>query len=383
MNRRRFRQPTLFESAPASVVADIFDPARLTQARVLASMTKQELAVALGVSPAAVGQYEAGITVPRPDHLSRLAEVLGYPLPFFAKGRPFVRIDASMAHFRSLRSTRVGQRAKAMEVTEQLWELTNALERHVELPAVDLPSVANDATAVSVTPETAAREVRKYWGIGPGPLRHVVRTLEVHGLVVSLVSFAGEDVARVDAFSTSSLPRPLIILTPDRANDVYRHRFTACHELGHLLLHKNVIPGDLEQEKEANRFAAELLTPAVEIADELPARIRIPALEEIGRRWGVSAKSLVRRSKELGLVSEVSARRVYQRLEQARGAGLMRPEPITNYAGEIPVLLSSAFELAQQHGLDLKTLAAELAWPMKRIRQLLGQPDNRPTLRLV
>jgi Zn-dependent peptidase ImmA (M78 family)/transcriptional regulator with XRE-family HTH domain len=380
---RRYRQPPLFQPTAAAAVADLFDPLRLTQARVLAGLTKQELADALGVSAAAVGQYEAGITVPRPDHIKRLAEVLDYPLAFFAKGRPYVRIDASMAHFRSLRSTRVGQRTKAMEVAEQQWELTNALEQHVELPVVDLPPIGPDRRSAVAEPEAAAREVRKHWGIGPGPFRHVVRTLEVHGIIVSLVSMTEEDVARVDAFSTSMLPRPLIILTPDRANDVYRHRFTACHELGHLLLHRNVIPGDLEQEKEADRFAAELLTPADEITGELPVRVRVPALEEISRRWGVSVKSLILRCKELGLISDVSARRAYQRLEQARAAGLLRPEPITNYPGETPALLSSAFELAEQHGLELKTLAAELAWPLRRVRQFLGQPDPRPSLRLV
>jgi len=316
--------------------------------------------------------------VPRADHLKKLAQVLDYPLEFFAMGRPQVRIDASTGHFRSLRSTRVNQRAKAMELAEQLWELTNALERHVELPGVDLPHIEAD-----VGPEVAAREVRKQWGIGRGPFPHVVRTLELHGIVLSLVSIADEDVARVDAFSTSALPRPLVILTPDRANDVYRHRFTACHELGHLLLHRNAIPGDLEQEREADRFAAELMTPASEIADELPVRVRIPELEDVGRRWGVSVKSLVRRCKELGLLSDVSARRMYQRLEQIRSVGLMRTEPITKYAGETPILLSAAFELAEQHGLELKDLARELAWPIRRVRQLLGQPDRRPSLRLV
>ncbi|WP_432830501.1 XRE family transcriptional regulator [Dactylosporangium sp. CA-092794] len=379
---RRFRQPSLFESPAAATVADLFDPVRLTQARVLAGRTKHELAEDLGVSAAAVGQYEAGITAPRPDHLKRLAEVLGYPLAFFAKGRPYVRIDASMAHFRSLRSTRVGQRAKAMEVAEQVWELTNALERHIELPPVNLPAIGSEKSARPIGPESAAREVRKFWGIEAGPFRHAVRTLEIHGVVVSLVSM-DEDVARVDAFSTSIFPRPLVILTPDRANDVYRHRFTACHELGHLLLHRNVIPGDLEQEKEADRFAAELLAPAAEIADELPARFRLQALDEISRRWGVSVKSLVRRCRELGIISDASARRSYVRLQQATDSGLLRPEPITKFQGETPVLLLSAFELAEQHGLELKTLAAELAWPHRRVRQLLGQPDPRPSLRLV
>jgi Zn-dependent peptidase ImmA (M78 family) len=293
-----------------------------------------------------------------------------------------------MAHFRSLRSTRVGQRAKAVAVVEQLWELAHALELRIEFPAVDLPDIhdhpGSGPGSGPVAPEAAARKLRRHWGLGPGPLRHLVRTMEMHGILVALLPVAAtDDVARVDAFSTSRLPRPLVILTPDRANDVYRHRFTAAHELGHLLLHTDITPGDIEQEREADRFAAELLTPAAEIEPELPARLRVPALEPIGRRWGVSVDSLVRRSRELGLATDVTSRRAYQRLQQLRTAGLLRPEPITTYPGETPTLLSSAFDLAEQHGLTLTELAAELAWPTTTVCALLGRPATRPTLTLV
>lgn len=378
------RQPSLFESATAAAVADAFDPARLTQARVLAGMTKQALAAKLRVSPAAVGQYEAGVITPRADHIDALARFLDVPVAFFAAGRPHARVDASMAHFRSLRSTRVGQRARAVAFVEQLWELTHALELRVELPEVDLPDLDAHSSDDPITPEVAARRLRRRWNIGTGPLRHLVRTMEMHGIIVTLAPFAGpEEVTRVDAFSTSRLPRPLVVLTPDRANDVYRHRFTAAHELGHLLLHTDINPGDIEQEREADRFAAELLTPAEQIEPELPTRLRVPALEPVGRRWGVAADSLVRRTRELGITTEVSARRAYQRIQQLKTAGLLRPEPITGYPGETPTLLASAFTLAEQHGLTLAELATELAWPMKTVRTLLGHADGRPTLTLI
>jgi Zn-dependent peptidase ImmA (M78 family)/transcriptional regulator with XRE-family HTH domain len=381
----RSRQPSLFESAAAAAVADAFDPARLTQARVLADLTKQALAAELHVSPAAVGQYEAGVITPRADHVEALARILGVPVAFFAAGRPHARLDASMAHFRSLRSTRVGQRAKAVAFVEQLWELAHALELRVELPPADLlPEPDHRPGSTPITPEATAQQLRQHWHIGPGPVRHLVRTMEMHGIIVALLPFAGsEEVARVDAFSTSRLPRPLVILTPDRANDVYRHRFTAAHELGHLLLHADANPGDIEQEREADRFAAELLTPAAEIGTELPPRLRIPALEPLSRRWGVALDSLVRRTRELGITSEISARRAYQRIQQLKAAGLLRPEPITTYPGETPTLLRSAFELAEQHGLTLTQLADELAWPIRTVRSRLGQIDDRPTLTLV
>jgi hypothetical protein len=85
----------------------------------------------------------------------------------------------------------------------------------------------------------------------------------------------------------------------------------------------------------------------------------------------------------LGIVTDVSARRAHQKLQQLRTAGLLPPDPITRYPGETPMLLASAFELGEQHGLELKDLARELAWPLPRVRQLIGHADTRPSLRLV
>ena len=374
------RQPSLFD-VPADRVADAFDSARLIQARLLAGLSKTEVAGKLQVSPAAVGQYEAGIITPRPEHITALARTLDVPVAYFATGRPRIRLDASDAHFRSLRATRVKQRARAVASVEQLWELTHALEMRVELPELDLPSFGD---ADRPSPESAAQQLRQHWALPAGPVRHLVRTMEMHGVLVSMLPFARTDeVARVDAFSTAGTPRPLVVLTADRADDVFRHRFTAAHELGHLLLHDEARPGDIAQEREADRFAAELLTPATQISPELPERLRIPLLEPVSQRWGVSVDSLVRRYRELGTATDVSVRRAYQRINQLREVGLLRPEPIIGYPGEVPTLLRSAYDLAEQHGTTITGLASELAWSAARVRTLLGIADTRPTLSLV
>ena len=367
-----------------------FDAARLTQARFLAGITKADLASAVGVSPAAIGQFEAGVAAPRPEVLTKIAQKLEQAPAFFLPGRPHARLDASMAHFRSLRSTRVRQRAKAVAFVEQVWELQYALEKRIALPAVDLPGYGDGADSLAgCDPLQAARRVRQSWGVPPGPLTHLVRTLEVRGVIVTLLSLKddGDETdatggkARIDAFSTSRLPRPIIVLTADRANDVYRSRFTAAHELGHLLLHRDITPGDLEQEREADRFAAELLTPTEQIAPELAARVRLSALQQTSQRWGVSPSSLVLRSRELGLISEASARRAYQKLQELRRSGAMAPEPITSYPGEAPSMMRKAFELAEKHGLTVEALSTELAWSVQRITSLIDI-DPRPRLTL-
>jgi hypothetical protein len=213
----------------------------------------------------------------------------------------------------------------------------------------------------------------------------MVRLMEAHGLIVTLVPFAGAATATVDAFSTSQLPRPIVVLTPDRANDVYRHRFTAAHELGHLLVHGEALPGDPMQEKEADSFAAEFLTPGEVIRPELPSRMDLKALERLGQKWGVSVDSLVYRCREMGAVSDPAYRRAYQRLNQLRRLGIFRPEPVDGYPGEMPIMISRAFALAEQNGLTMAALARELTFPLPRLRLLLGdaEGDARPPLRLV
>jgi Zn-dependent peptidase ImmA (M78 family)/transcriptional regulator with XRE-family HTH domain len=372
-------------SARAAGIGSV-DPTRLIQARHLAGLTRTAVAGMLDVSGTILGQWESGALAPRPDQLDELAAALGVPVGFFAAGRPYARLDAAAAHFRSLRATSTAERAKAAAFVEQVWELTCALEGRVQLPPVDLPGFVGGELVrdrLPADPAAAARELRRHWGLESGPIPHLVRTMENRGLIVTLVSFAGPATARVDAFSTARLSRPVVVLTPDRADDVYRHRFTAAHELGHLLLHDNTAPADPEQEREADVFAAELLTPRDQIRAHLPARLDLNALRRVGARWGVSVDSLVYRCRDLGIASEAAYRRGYQRLRQLRASGLFPPEPVDGYPGEIPCLLGRAFGLAEDNGLSVRELAAELAWPLPRVRLLLGIEDSRPELRLV
>ncbi len=386
MDTRTDRNVLSVDPVSNAAVAAAFDPARLTQARRLVGMTKKAVADILGVSSVAVGQWEAGTHPPRPDHVGGLSDSLGVSAAFFAAGRPYARLESSAAHFRSLRKTPAIQRAKAIAFTEQVWELVFALEKRVQLPAVDLPGFSAgevNKDDMPTAPAEAAQELRRRWSLGTGRIPQLVRTMERHGIVVTLTPFAGSATKNVDAFSTSHLPRPVVVLTPDRANDVYRHRFTAAHELGHLLLHPDAAPGDPLQEREADAFAAELLTPAAVIAPLLPTRMDLHLLDRLSKEWGVAVESLIYRCREVGAISEPAYRRAFQRLNQLRQLNLFGAEPISGYPGEIPTLLRRAFELAEANGLSLRDLADELKIKLPRLRLLLGQEDPRPHLQLV
>lgn len=364
-------RPGLFELPPGR--SGPFEPARLTQARSRLGISKADLASCVGVSAAAIGQYEAGVNSPRPEVRDRLAEALKVHPGFFDVGRPLARIDAVNAHFRSLRSARVSDRQKALATATFVWELTFALERYVKLPEADLPSLT-----AGMRPTEAAAALRRHWDLPDGPVKHLVAMAESRGIVVAVRPL--REIDAVDAFSAVIVDRPVIITTPRRSENVFRHRFSIAHEIGHLLLHGDSGEHSAAVEREADEFAAAFLTPAATMDAALPQRLDLAALDRLGRTWGVSPKSLVRRMVERGRTTESSARRAYQRLAMTDDP---LADPTSAYPGEMPSLLKKAADLAGDIGAGIPAIAEALKLSPAQVRDLLGDADERPVLRLV
>lgn len=364
-------------------IARLFDPARLSQARRISKMSKTDLHRMVGVSAAAIGQYERGEVRPRAETIAALATALGVPPGFFALGRPRVQVDIAEASFRRLRSTTVTQQQQATAYVEQAWELSCYLEESVEFPELDLPAWAHVDSVDVPDPVTAARAMRQHWMLGTGPIEHLVYQIEQHGILTVFFSMKEDSLldekSRIDAFSTIALPRPMIVLTPDKANDVMRHRFSAAHELGHIVLHRGRQGTDSQLERQADAFAAEFLTPRGVIRDQLPQRINFNRYEELSQLWGVSINSLIFRSRELDLISESTARRAYITLNGIT----RRPMPVHDYPGERPELLKSALELLDESGVPLVQVADDLQMTPRHIRRLADIDDPTPKLTLV
>ncbi|MGH3481470.1 MAG: helix-turn-helix domain-containing protein, partial [Nocardioidaceae bacterium] len=277
----------------AADIAPFFDGSRLTLARHLAGLRKTELAARVEKSATAVAAWESGAKRPTAAHVAQLALSLSVDPGFFAVRPDDIAALSTTPHFRSLRSTSQLARDQAFAYGQLAADIANSLERHVELPAPDVPSrpVAIDDRAGD-GPEHAARLIREQWGIGAGPVGHLVRMLENHGI---LVVFSPPRTASVDAYSFDSPLRPVVVLNPIK-RDYYRQRFDVAHELGHLVMHGDAEPGGRIVEDQAHRFAAELLMPAAEIRDLLPVTMGGNTWKTLGRlkeQWGVSMQALL------------------------------------------------------------------------------------------
>ncbi|WP_433261886.1 helix-turn-helix domain-containing protein [Actinosynnema sp. CS-041913] len=355
---------------PAAEVAPLFDGSRLTLARRLAGLRKSDLAGRVDKSPTAVAAWESGAKRPTAATVAQLALSLSVDPGFFAVRADDVAALSATPHFRSLRSTSQLARDQAFAYGQVAVDVVASLERHVEFPEPAVPALpvpVDDPAGDG--PERAARLVRERWGIGPGPCGHLVRLLENHGV---LVVFSPPQAASVDAYSFDSGLRPVVVLNPVK-HDYYRQRFDVAHELGHLVMHGDAEPGGRAVEDQAHRFAAELLMPADQVRDLLPASMGgavWPTLARLKEQWGVSIQALLYRARWLGRLGDVSYRNAMTTISTR---GWRRSEPGLVAAIEQPSLLPRAVELLAQEGIDDTLLIRQCRVPAGLFRTVTAR----------
>lgn len=352
--------------------AGAFDPRRLTLARWACELTKKELADRVEVSATSITQYEAGKTSPSPAVVARLALACGVPQGYLLRTPQRRRPDfSSRSFFRSLRSTSQRERDRADALAEHVVDVVDELDARIALPASNVPSHAV-STGTREEIEEIVGAVRELWNVPPGPVANVVRLLESQGVIVARLHSNGR---KLDAFSRWFASRPVVILWADKG-DKARSRFDAAHELGHLVMHSDADPLSIDQERQAHMFASAFLMPADSVRGDLvrsaPSQHTWDPVLQRRAYWGVSAKALLYRSRELGALNEATFRRAMQNynrheLRDRDGSALGEPES--------PVLLARAAATAR---LAVDDIAAVTYLSNTLVEQAIAAPFAPP-----
>jgi Zn-dependent peptidase ImmA (M78 family)/DNA-binding XRE family transcriptional regulator len=355
-------------AASARETASIFDPQRLKVARQVRRLLRSELALRLEVSPTAVGQWESGATRPRPQNVEELANVLQFPVAYFATtGRQLSNLDSDCTFFRSLRKSRQVSRDAAMGHAALIAELVTVIQRHARLPGDTIPFQRVEAGAETDEIDAIASRVREQWGLGTEPIPDVLREIERHGAVAARLELADE----VDAFSWPGEDHPIVILGAEKGDRV-RSRFDAAHELGHLVLHRDhAKPADRILEKQAHRFASAFLLPRERLIDEWPkGRVDWRDLMVLKRRWQMSLAALLYGARQDGLLSETAYESATKYMSRA---GWRTTEPGDLGPPERPRLLRHAVQALSEAGTSVTDLAEEARLPKELVRDYLRQ----------
>ena len=355
---------------------------RLTEARLAARLTQTELAARVDVSRQAISSYELGNKLPESPVLRKIAEELGQPVSFFTKASHSSFGHRSANFFRK-KGADTKRRNQACEIYST-WFASSAyaLDHIANYPRVDLPSFEPErAESYCYTEEEIERhaeEVRRHFGLGLGPISHVIRLLETKGVLICRLEIRGE---KIDAFSYWSGDRPFVFLASDK-NSAVRRRFDVAHELGHLCLHKWVGEEELDNpvrlkeiEAEADRFAGAFLLPRKSFPNEIYTP-RVEAFVDLKARWKVAVQAMIYRCKDLGIFDERQIVNMYKQVSYKKWRTV---EPLdigpSAIVMEEPFLLRRVAELVFQSGrYGIDDLKADLAFSTEILEQFFGLP---------
>ena len=336
---------------------------RIKQARKASNFSLRKLADEIGVSAMAISKYERNQDVPSSGVLLRLSQALKVKVDFFF--RPST-VSVQLQAYRKHAVLGVKEQ-EAIQMRIQDW-----VERYLEVEslfpeeqhAANLP--LRKATSLDEI-ETVALELRDHWSLGYDPIENLVQLLEDRGIKVGIIS----GFEHFDA-CTFKVEGDLVIVTKEELPGD-RQRFNLGHELGHLILD---VQGELKPEQAANRFVGAFLVPEATARFELGANrtdLNINELHMLKHKYGLSMQAWIYRAKDLSIISENTATRLFQ---QFRVNDWHRQEPGKPYLPETPMRMERLIYRALAEDLISRSRAQELlgkplqlGWEMEALQQ--------------
>lgn len=359
---------------------DSFNGAKLAEARMARALSQAQLGELSGVTKQSISNYENGKQSPRAESLAKLANFLNVPSAyFFAKEQTE---DESPIFFRSLASLHKLQRQSADVKLRWLARILELYDNYLELVSPNLPEyldISDRYTNISEQEiEQIAETCREHFGIGAGPISNMAQLLENNGIILINLPI---EIKAEDGFSkwVSGSQTPVVVLVSESPK-ACRSRFSLAHELGHLVMHKNIRLTNANIkliEEQANRFASAFLLPAHSYTRDFgyPSLDVFRILKE---RWKVSIQAQVIRCHQLGIIDEQQKKRFFINISKRKWR---YHEPLDDIIPiEKPKVLKEATQLLVNEGiLSIEDIAHKTLLSTEDISLLTGIEASVPS----
>lgn len=328
---------------------------RIKQAREKALLTQAGLAKAVSVSQPMIAHIEQGLKQCSSELADKIAESTGMRREFLCRSSgPTLPLGSML--FRARADTSAKKFAQTHAIANIVLEIFVDLAEKFQLPSVKLQPIA-------ATPEEAAARTRTMLGLDDSsPIPHLMRAFEkAGGVILALPELEGRE-----AFAVWEGNRPIIGIGPSANGD--RLRFSMAHEIGHLILHNS--PTAMAQaEKEAHRFAGELLAPREAFVRDLSGPLTFEKLGLLKRKWGIAMSAILFRARELQIIT----RRIYDRLTIELAPYRTQEPPEYWIPVEKPRALRQMAEVLFGSTLMIESIAEKLSLSSEFVSDILNR----------
>ena len=206
---------------------------RLHEARLMMGLSMEKLAELTGgiITKQSISRYEKGLMLPKRVAKLAMAKALNISDSYFDGTN--ISIDVPM-----LRTTSNGKLSEdelqALEAKLSFWaEQYLAKEKEAGFPTQFNNPI--EGTKISTLEDAihAADLLREKWHCGDGPIASILRLLERKGIMI-LAATLPDYVFGMSTWADKKHPLMILDFNPEKS-PVEKFRFTAVHELAHLL----------------------------------------------------------------------------------------------------------------------------------------------------
>ena len=277
---------------------------RLREARQMMGLSMDKLVERTNgaITKQSISRYEKGIMRPKRDALQAIAKALNISEEYFEGTN--LKIDMPM-----LRTTSNGKLSEdelqALEAKLSFWaEQYLTKEKEAGFPTWFKNPVKGTKVSTLEDAIHAADLLREKWHCGDGPIASILRLLERKGIMI-LAANLPEYVFGMSTWADKKHPLIVLDMRPEKTT-IERLRFTAAHELAHLLL-AFPVNAELDVEKRCNKFAGFFLFTKQALIEEMGSEKRdVLTLEEmidLREVYGISIAAQVHAAWDIRMIS--------------------------------------------------------------------------------
>jgi Zn-dependent peptidase ImmA (M78 family)/DNA-binding XRE family transcriptional regulator len=275
---------------------------RVKSARIMKGYSLQDLSDALNnrITKQALSKYENGSMKPTSEVLIELCKALDVRVDYFNRD---TTISLENVEFRKLQKLDVKEKEsvkqKTIDILERYYELENLIGMENEFSNPLKGFEINSSADVCA----AAEKLRVKWSLGKDPIKNVIDLLEDNNIKVVEVK---SNLAFNGLSTFVNAKHPVVVLNSNLDEHLDRKRFTALHELGHLVLNLEKFD-EKTKESFCHIFASAMLMPEECLRKELGDnrhQIILSELVFLKMEFGVSVQAILYRAKDLKIITE-------------------------------------------------------------------------------
>ena len=277
---------------------------RLHEARQMMGLSMEKLAELTGgiITKQSISRYEKGLMLPKRVAKLAMAKALNISDSYFDGTN--LKIDMPM-----LRTTSNGKLSEdelqALEAKLSFWaEQYLAKEKEAGFPTQFKNPIKDTKVSTLEDAIQASSLLREKWHCGDGPIASILRLLERKGIMI-LAATLPDYVFGLSTWADNEHPLMILDINPEKSS-VEKLRFTAVHELAHLLL---LFPQESEYsvEKRCDLFASFFLLPKLALIEELGSKkrekITLEEMIDIKELYGASLAASIITARDYGIIT--------------------------------------------------------------------------------